>query len=239
VSRASAARNPPLVRLEAALGTGVDPVLLERALTHRSFAYENGGLPTNERLEFLGDAVLGLVVTDALYARSPELTEGELARLRASVVSTQALAGVARTLGLGRWLRLGRGEEVTGGRDKSSLLADTLEAVLGAIYLDRGLPVVGDVVRRLLEPLVEAAARDGASDAKTALQELTAAEGLGAPDYRTKESGPDHAKIFTAEVLVGGQVLGAGVGGTKKAAEQQAAQVARLALEPTVAAAGD
>ena len=223
----SSGSGPSYTLLEAALGTGIDRALLERALTHRSYAYEHGGLPTNERLEFLGDAVLGIVVTDALYTTHPDLPEGSLAKLRASVVNTRALAGVARELDLGRWLRLGRGEEVTGGRDKSSILADTMEAVIGAIYLDRGLPVVTRVVRALFDPLMEAAAQEGAAlDWKTALQELSAALGVGVPEYRLAESGPDHAKSFTAEVAVGGEICGSGGGGTKKQAEQQAAEAA-------------
>ena len=217
--------------LEAALGTGLDRGLLEQALTHRSYAYENGGLPTNERLEFLGDAVLGLIVTDALYAAHPDLPEGSLAKLRAGVVNTRALAGVGRTLGLGRWLRLGKGEEATGGRDKNSLLADTMEALLGAVYLERGLPVATTVVRRLFGPLMVAVAVDGAStDWKTALQELTAAGGHGAPEYVIAESGPDHAKRFQAQARVGGRVLGEGEGGSKKEAEQIAARRAAAAL---------
>ncbi len=224
--------GPPYTLLEAALGTGIDPALLERALTHRSYAYENGGLPTNERLEFLGDAVLGLVVTDALYTTHPDLPEGSLAKLRASVVNTRALADVARTLQLGKWLRLGRGEEVTGGRDKNSILADTMEAVIGAVYLDRGIATVTTVVRALFDPLMRAASEDGASlDWKTALQELSAARGLGVPDYRIAESGPDHAKSFTAEVALAGEVQGAGAGRSKKEAEQQAAEAAYVALE--------
>ncbi len=223
--------RPSYTRLEAALGTGVDPDLLEQALTHRSYAYEHGGLPTNERLEVLGDAVLGLVVTDALYLAHPELPEGQLAKLRAGVVNTRALAGVGRELGIGTWLRLGRGEDTSGGRDKNSLLADTVEAVLGAIYLDRGLPVAAAVVRRLFDPLMAAAALDSAAlDWKTALQELTAAGGLGVPAYLLTETGPDHAKRFTAEVVVGGRVLGAGEGGSKKHAEQRAARQAARAL---------
>ena len=235
------AAGPPFTVLEAALGTAVDAGLLERALTHRSFAYENGGLPTNERLEFLGDAVLGLIVTDALYAAHPDLPEGSLAKLRAGVVNTRALAEVARSLGLGRWLRLGRGEETTGGRDKNSILADTTEAVIGAVYLDRGIDVATAVVRRLFDPVMRAAAREGASlDWKTALQELSASTGLGVPGYRIGESGPDHAKSFTAEVLLEGQVRGSGAGRSKKAAEQQAAAAAVAALggSPT-AAIGD
>ncbi|HEU0103005.1 MAG TPA: ribonuclease III [Mycobacteriales bacterium] len=217
--------------MEAALGTGLERGLLEQALTHRSYAYEHGGLPTNERLEFLGDAVLGLVVTDALYAAYPDLPEGQLAKLRAGVVNTRALAGVGRTLGLGRWLRLGKGEEATGGRDKNSLLADTMEALLGAIYLERGLPVAGEVVRRLFGPLMASAAEDGAAlDWKTALQEITAAGGHGVPEYVLAETGPDHAKRFTARAVVGGEVLGTGEGGSKKEAEQIAARLAATAL---------
>jgi ribonuclease-3 len=231
VGRSESEAVPSYTLLEAALGTGVDRTLLERALTHRSYAYEHGGLPTNERLEFLGDAVLGLVVTDALYTTHPELPEGALAKLRASVVNTRALADVARTLGLGRWLRLGRGEEVTGGRDKNSILADTMEAVLGAVYLDRGIAAVTTVVRRLFDPLMRAASEDGAAlDWKTALQELSAARGLGVPDYRIGESGPDHMKSFTAEVALAGSVRGSGTGRSKKEAEQHAAEAAYVAL---------
>jgi ribonuclease-3 len=212
-------------RLEAALGCGLQHDLLERALTHRSYAYEHGGLPTNERLEFLGDAVLGVVVTDALYRNHPDLAEGSLAKLRASVVSTRALAGVARTLGLGEWMRLGKGEDVTGGRDKPSILADTMEAIIGAVYLERGLEGASALVRRLFDPLMEAAAMDGAAlDWKTALQELTAARGLGVPDYAITESGPDHAKAFVATAIVAGEPRGEGNGSSKKEAEQQAAE---------------
>ena len=168
-------------------------------MTHRSYAYENGGLPTNERLEFLGDSVLGLVVTDALYLTHPDLPEGQLAKLRASVVNMKALAGVARGLGIGGYLRLGKGEETTGGRDKSSILADTLEALIGAVYLDRGLDVASALVHRLFDPLLADSATRGAGlDWKTSLQELTAAELLGVPDYLVEESGPDHQKHFRA-----------------------------------------
>jgi ribonuclease-3 len=211
--------------LVAVLVSAVVPALLERALTHRSYAYEHGGLPTNERLEFLGDAVLGLVVTDTIFERHPDLPEGALAKLRASVVSTRALAGVARTLGLGQWLRLGKGEEVTGGRDKPSILADTMEAVIGAVYLERGLEGATRLVRALFDPLMEAAAADGAAqDWKTALQELTAARGLGVPEYSITESGPDHAKAFVATAVVAGNPCGEGAGTSKKEAEQQAAE---------------
>ena len=231
MSRSDGAAGLPYTVLEAALGTAVEPALLERALTHRSYAYEHGGLPTNERLEFLGDAVLGLVVTDALYTTHPDLPEGSLAKLRASVVNTRALADVARAMQLGRWLRLGRGEEVTGGRDKNSILADTMEAVLGAVYLDRGIGTVTTVVRTLFDPLMRAAAEDGAAlDWKTALQELAAVRGLSSPAYSIEESGPDHAKSFTADVVLSGDVLGSGAGRSKKEAEQQAAEAAYVAL---------
>ena len=235
--------GPPYTRLEAALGTAVDPALLERALTHRSYAYEHGGLPTNERLEFLGDAVLGLAVTDTLYRVHPELPEGQLAKMRATVVSTRALAGVARELGLGRWLRLGRGEETTGGRDKSSILADTTEALLGAVYVDRGVEAAVALVERLFGPLVVAAAADGAAqDWKTVLQELSAGQALGVPEYRSSETGPDHAKTFRAVVHVGGQPRGEGTGPSKKQAEQVAAELAVRALsgpaDPVAAVAG-
>jgi ribonuclease-3 len=231
IKTGTGAVGPPYTVLEAALGTSVDAALLERALTHRSYAYEHGGLPTNERLEFLGDAVLGLIVTDALYTTHPDLPEGSLAKLRAGVVNTRALADVARALDLGRWLRLGRGEQTTGGRDKNSILADTTEALIGAVYLDRGLGVATAVGRRLFDPLMAAAAREGASlDWKTALQELSAESGLGVPEYRVEESGPDHAKSFTAQVVLTGEVRGSGAGRSKKQAEQQAAAAAFVAL---------
>jgi len=222
--------RPPATLLEAAVGVRLDPELLERALTHRSYAYENGGLPTNERLEFLGDAVLSVVVTTALYLDHPTLPEGNLAKLRASVVNMRALAHVARGLGpdgLGAHLLLGKGEEATGGRDKASILADTLEALLGAIYLEHGLPVVTKVIHKLFDPLMtEAAGRGAGLDWKTSLQELTAALGLGVPEYRIEDAGPDHAKTFTAWAVVNGRSFGGVAGGSKKEAEQRAAEAA-------------
>jgi len=207
------------------LGAGLSPALLERALTHRSFAYEHGGLPTNERLEFLGDAVLGLVVTDALFRGYPDLPEGQLAKLRAAVVNQRALAGVARGLRLGDFVRLGRGEEGTGGRDKASILADTLEAVIGAVYIECGLAEASALVHRLFDPVIARSARLGAGlDWKTSLQELTAAGELGVPEYHVDESGPDHQKSFRAMVRVGGRGYGTGEGRSKKEAEQQAAE---------------
>jgi ribonuclease-3 len=214
-------------KLLAALDVPLSADLLERALTHRSYAYENGGLPTNERLEFLGDSVLGLIVTDTLFREHPDLPEGQLAKLRAAVVQMRALAGVARELNLGADIRLGRGEEGTGGRDKPSIIADTLEAVIGAVYLDCGLDAAGELVHRLFDPVIANSAQLGAGlDWKTSLQELTAAEFLGVPDYRVEESGPDHQKSFRATVRVGGRAYGSGEGKSKKEAEQQAAEAA-------------
>jgi ribonuclease-3 len=209
----------------------MDSQLLERALTHRSYAYENGGLPTNERLEFLGDSVLGLVVTDALFHRHPELSEGQLAKLRAAVVNMRALADVGRALELGRYVRLGRGEEATGGRDKSSILADTVEALIGAVYLDSGLDAASMLVHNLVDDLIVASATLGAGlDWKTSLQELTSQAMLGVPEYRVSETGPDHEKLFTAAAVVAGRVQGVGQGRSKKEAEAQAAQAAWSAL---------
>lgn len=209
------------------LGATLPSDRMDLALTHRSYAYEHGGLPTNERMEFLGDAVLGLVVTDSLYRRYPDVAEGQLAKMRAAIVNARALADVARDLGLGAMLRLGRGEEITGGRDKSSILADTLEAVIGAVYLEHGLSAAEAMVRRLFDPLVDHASTLGAGlDWKTSLQELTAARELGVPEYAVDESGPDHAKAFHARVLLLGESWGEGEGRSKKEAEQQAAEAA-------------
>ena len=219
-----------------ALGVDLDPDLLTQALTHRSYAYEHGGLPTNERLEFLGDSVLGLVVTSTLYTQHPDLPEGQLAKIRAAVVNSRALAGVARSLDLGAHLRLGRGEEATHGRDKSSILADTTEAVIGAVYLDRGLDLAADLVHRLFDPLLADAAALGAGlDWKTSLQEACAGQGLGVPDYVVTDTGPDHEKTFVAEAVVGTRTLGSGTGRSKKEAEQLAAEQAYRVLVPGAA----
>lgn len=227
--------------LLAALDVTIAPDLLVLALTHRSYAYENGGLPTNERLEFLGDSVLGVVVTEQLYLDHPERPEGELAKIRASVVNMYALADIARGLGeggLGRHILLGRGEEMTGGRDKASILADGMESILGAVYLDHGFEVARRVVRALFaESLGRAAVAGAGLDWKTSLQELTAARGLGVPSYRITSTGPDHDKVFSAVAVVGGEGHGEGSGRTKKEAEQKAAAAAYATLTADAAPA--
>ncbi|MGF3055495.1 ribonuclease III [Microbacterium sp. YY-01] len=209
--------------LSERLGVDIDAELLSRALTHRSFAYENGGIPHNERLEFLGDSVLGQAVTVMLYTTQPDLDEGELAKRRASVVSTVALAEAARGIGLGEYLLLGRGEEQTGGRDKDSILADTMEAVIGAVYLSAGQDAATDLVLRLTQPLLEDPERYGAAiDPKTSLQEIAARLSFDPPRYSVQSSGPDHDRRFTATVVVG-DLSQTGVGTSKKTAEMAAA----------------
>jgi ribonuclease-3 len=201
--------------------------LITLALTHRSFAYESGGLPTNERLEFLGDSVIGLVITEELYRRFPEMDESRLSPLRSGVVSTRALADVARRLRLGESLRLGKGEEVTGGRDKSSILADSLEALFGAIYVEYGLDGAKRAIISMMSDAIDHSLSRGVMlDGKTALQELLAARGLGAPDYEIAESGPDHAKEFLATAIVAGERVSQGRGRSKREAEQEAAGLA-------------
>lgn len=235
--------TPPRQNLVRALGIDLPEDLLTLALTHRSYAYENGGLPTNERLELLGDAVLGLVIVAELFRRHPDHAEGDLAKLRNSIVNSHALAGVARDLtdeGLGEYLLLGRGETITGGHAKSSILADTVESLIGAVYLEHGLPGAQQVILRLFEDLLDTAPTLGAAlEWKSSLQELTAARGLGVPRYEVTSEGPDHERQFSAAVYVGGDVCGRGVGQSKKVAETNAAAQAWTALdadsEPVVA----
>jgi ribonuclease-3 len=190
---------------------------------------ESPGSTSNERFEFLGDAVLGLVVTDHIFRAYPALPEGELAKVRAAVVSAAALADVAEDLGLGDVLLLGRGENLSGGREKPSILADAIEAVIGAVYLDGGWSAAADVVMRLLgERVAEAAAGPGGQDYKTRLQELAVRTLDASPSYQVVDDGPDHAKRFHASVRVGPRMFGGGEGRSKKQAEQA---VARLAWE--------
>jgi len=210
--------------LVARLGVELSEEILKQAITHRSFSYENGGVPTNERLEFLGDSVLGIVITDELYRKNPDAQEGQLAKLRAAVVNAKALADVARTLGLGEFLLLGKGEEATGGRDKSSILANAVEAILGAIYVEHGLAKSGEVILQLFAPILAASAELGAGlDWKTSLAELVNSKSLGAIEYVIEQSGPDHDKRFSAQVKVGQDLYGNGEGKSKKEAEQHAA----------------
>lgn len=234
------ARTPEEARLEAVLVHRFDDIrLLRRALTHRSFAFEAGGIDDNERLEFLGDAVLGVVVTDEIYNRLPDSAEGRLAKVRAAAVNTISLAEVARGATIGEAVRLGIGEEQSGGRDKDSILANTLEAVLGAVYLDAGIKAATTVVMGLFQDLLDdIVLRRESLDYKTSLQELTASTMSVMPIYRLTDTGPDHAKTFTAEVVIADEVLGTGAGRSKKEAEQGAAQEAFGALRARLAATG-
>ncbi|HEX2039975.1 MAG TPA: ribonuclease III [Acidimicrobiales bacterium] len=204
-----------------------DPTLLARAMAHRSWCAETAGEDPNERLEFLGDAVLGLVVTDHIFRTYPDLPEGELAKVRASVVNSASLAELALELGLGEALLLGKGEDQSGGREKPSILADAMEAVIGAVYIDGGWGPAADLVMRLLgERIAEAAAGPGGQDYKTRLQELGARRFDELPRYEVADEGPDHAKRFYATVHLGDEPRGTGEGRSKKQAEQAAARVA-------------
>ena len=209
-----------------------DPALLARSLAHRSWCAETEGALSNERLEFLGDAVLGLVVTDHLFLTYPDLPEGELAKVRASLVNSEALAEVAAGLDLGSFLLLGKGEAASGGREKPSILADAMEAVIGAVYLDGGWPAAADLVMALLaDRIEEAAAGPGGQDYKTRLQEVAARKFEQLPRYEVHDEGPDHAKRFFATVFLAGRERGRGEGRSKKQAEQGAARAAWLELQ--------
>lgn len=213
------------------LAVPVNREALRHALTHRSFAYENGAIPHNERLEFLGDAVLGVVVTDSLFRAHPDVPESLLAKYRSAVVNARTLAEVARELDLGRFILVGRGEGTSGGRDKNSILADAVEAVIGAVYLDLGLAAATVLIHQMLDAHMARAATLGAGlDWKTSLQELGAKTGSGVPVYVVESTGPDHAKHFIAKVSVG-QFSGVGEGESKKHAEQLAASDAYALLD--------
>jgi ribonuclease III len=224
--------EPDLTDLRGQLGYEFqDPTLLRRALSHRSWCAEVGGEPSNERLEFLGDAVLGWVVADLSYRNHTELTEGKLTDLRKSVVNASALAEVAIEIGLGASLLLGKGEDAAGGRSKPSILSDAFEAVLGAVYVDGGPAPVFDLIERLFATrMASAAQRLDRLDYKTVLQELTARQHDTAPVYVLSDTGPDHDKRFFATVIVQGVAVGQGEGRSKKTAEQAAAEQAWLAL---------
>lgn len=208
-----------------------NPALLRQALIHRSWQAENSDPLTNERFEFLGDAVLGWVIADVAFHRLADMPEGKLTDLRRSVVNMHALADIARQLGIGEFLLLGKGEDAAGGRDKSSILADALEALIGAVYLDGGAPAAYEMVKRLLADSVEEAIPHlEMFDAKTRLQELCARLAIGIPTYDVEGEGPDHERVFTAVLYVDGRAYGSGSGRTKKAAEQIAAVGAYDAL---------
>lgn len=221
------------------LGVPIDAQLLVLALTHRSWAYENGNGPHNERLEFLGDAVLEIVVTEHLYLAYPNLPEGQLAKMRAAVVNAHSLATVARELQIGPMVKLGQGEINTRGADKSSILADTMEALIGAIHLSPGgAQASARFVGHLFIPLVTSAAELGpALDWKTSLQEACASAGLGVPSYEVTQSGPDHLRRYVASVIVDGDKRGTGEGTSKRLAETRAAEVAYRRVTKASAAA--
>ncbi|MFM2385048.1 MAG: hypothetical protein RL166_922 [Actinomycetota bacterium] len=219
-----------LSELEARLGVTIEPALLELALTHTSYSYENGNQPSNERLEFLGDSVLGFVVSAHITEKFTDLAEGELSRIKNAVVSAKALAPLAEKLGLGEHLRLGVGEERTGGRTKANLLADAFEAVLGAIYTSAGIDAATEFVRTQVFPLLsDPQALLNASEPKTKLQELAAKLGVPAPVYTITHDGPDHDRTFTASLVVSGQVF-IGSARSKRDAETEAALAALTKL---------
>ena len=215
------------------LGINLDSETLHLSLTHRSYSYENGGIPTNERLEFLGDSILGFCVAEHLYKSFPDLAEGDLAKRRAAVVSTRALASIARELEIGKHILLGRGESQSNGADKSSILADTMEALIGAVYLSHGMDEARQMVMRFIGPLLSDPLLLGAAtDWKTVIQEEVAATKNGEMRYAVTGSGPDHARSYVAELLIADKVYGTGSGPSKKEAEQEAAHNTWIMLHP-------
>jgi ribonuclease-3 len=215
----------------ATLGVQVEPELLQQALTHRSYSYEHGGIPNNERLEFLGDSVLGFVVTEHLFLSLTDLSEGELTKLKNSVVSEKALSVVAVQLSLGDYLRLGKGEEQTGGRKKPSLLADAFEAVLGAVLVSVGFDAARAMVEKFIFPLLaDPDALRQQSDPKTRLLEVALAKGLGVVSYQITHEGPDHDRVFFATLFIDEKEVAKAPGKTKKAAETEAATLALAAM---------
>ncbi|MHA6967433.1 ribonuclease III [Glutamicibacter bergerei] len=215
------------------LGINLDSETLHLSLTHRSYSYENGGIPTNERLEFLGDSILGFCVAEHLYKSFPNLAEGDLAKRRAAVVSTRALASIARELEIGKHILLGRGESQSNGADKSSILADTMEALIGAVYLSHGMDEARQMVMRFIGPLLSDPLLLGAAtDWKTVIQEEVAATKNGEMRYAVTGSGPDHARSYVAELLIADKVYGTGSGPSKKEAEQEAAHNTWIMLHP-------
>jgi ribonuclease-3 len=220
-----------LAELEHRIGVAFsDPSLLRRAMCHRSWCAENDEPGSNERLEFLGDSVLGLVISDFVFRSFPDLPEGSLSEVRAGVVNAEVLAELAREISLGRYLLLGKGEDAAGGREKQSILADALEALIAAVYLDAGLDTARRLIVDWLGDRIEHVSRGPGRDFKTRLQELAAQRRLGRPRYEVRGEGPDHAKRFYATVYLDGAPLGRGEGRSKKQAEQAAAWAAHRAL---------
>lgn len=217
--------------LQAALGIDIDSELLQTALTHRSYSVEHGDAPTYERLEFLGDAALGCVIAEFMFAEHPDAAESQLTPLRAAIINAGALAEAARALGLGPHVRLGKGEMMSGGQDKSSILADVMEAVMGAVFVTHGFHVAREFILRVMdEQIAQAAALGAGLDWKTSLQELVASIKQPPPVYLVDIDGPDHARVFTARAVVGKEVLGEGSGTSKRQAERIAAQQAYAIL---------
>ena len=213
------------------LGISIEAELLELALTHSSYAYENGKIPNNERLEFLGDSVLGFVVTGHVYLENPDLDEGSLSRLRSATVSAKTLAKAANEIGLGEFVRLGKGEISTGGQTKTNILADTFEAIIGAAYLSGGLEPAKAIIDSLVLPLLSS--EDElleTSEPRTVLSELLKSLGKSDATFDVTHEGPDHDRTFFAEVIVDGSSVASGSGRTRKAAEAQAASAALKTL---------
>jgi ribonuclease-3 len=210
--------------LSAKLGVEINRELLRLAMTHRSYSYEHGNIPNNERLEFLGDSVLGFVVTSHIYETLSDLPEGEMTKVKNAVVSARALAVVAAELGLGEYLLLGKGELATDGRNKPNLLADAFEAILGAAYMSNGFDAARALVEKFVFPLLENPDEIRAnSDPKTTLQERIQALGRGTPTYKTRFEGPDHDRDYFSTLLINGEEISHGEGRTKKNAETAAA----------------
>ena len=231
--------NPPARTDRDALitswGAKVNPELLELALTHRSWAFENGGVPTNERLELLGDSVLSIIVTDRIYHDYPDMSEADLVPIRAAAVSEKPLAEIAKTIGLDEFILLGNGELVTDGRNKPSILSDTLEALIGATYLTSGLDEVRGVVERLTMPFVKEATEAGpALDWKTSIQMLANDGKLGDVSYEIVGSGPDHARQYVATAMIDGRAWGKGEGTSRAKAEIAAAEASYDMLQKEV-----
>ena len=223
--------------LSAKLGVEINRELLRLAMTHRSYSYEHGNIPNNERLEFLGDSVLGFVVTSHIYETLSDLPEGEMTKVKNAVVSARALAIVAADLGLGEYLLLGKGELATDGRNKPNLLADAFEAILGAAYMSNGFDAARALVEKFVFPLLENPDEIRAnSDPKTTLQERIQALGRGTPTYKTRFEGPDHDRDYFSTLLINGEEISSGEGRTKKNAETAAAIKALDALVDAVPA---